>query len=187
MNCGKVGKVTAADARKTAEKHAAALVNHKDPANERATIRKEASHTFSAAVAIYLELREASMRPRSYQQTERHLQTDWKPLHGLTLRSIGRANVAAEASAIAKRSGNTTANRARASLSAFFRWAIGEGLCDQNPVVGTNKYEENGPREKSLTDEEAAQVWLACSDNDYGRIVRLTYAHWLPPRRNRRA
>jgi integrase len=58
-------------------------------------------------------------------------------------------------------------------LSALFRWAIGEGLCDENPVIGTNKQEESGPRERSLTDAEAAQLWLACSDNDYGRIVQL--------------
>ena len=62
---------------------------------------------------------------------------------------------------------------ARGSLSAFFRWAIGEGLCDANPVVGTNQHEENGPRERSLSDAEAATVFLACPENDYGRIVRL--------------
>jgi integrase len=65
------------------------------------------------------------------------------------------------------------ANRSRASLSAFFRWAIGEGLCDDNPVAGTNKQEEAGPRERSLSDAEAAAVWLAAPENDYGRIVRL--------------
>jgi integrase len=55
----------------------------------------------------------------------------------------------------------------------MFTWAIGEGLCDQNPVAGTNKQEENGPRERSLSDVEAAAVWLAAPENDYGRIVRL--------------
>ena len=55
----------------------------------------------------------------------------------------------------------------------MFRWAIGEGLCDENPVFGTNKREENGPRERALTDAEAASVFLACPDSDYGRIVRL--------------
>ena len=64
-------------------------------------------------------------------------------------------------------------NRARASLSAMFAWAIGEGLCDSNPVAGTNKQEEAGPRERSLSDAEAAAVWLAAPDNDYGRILKL--------------
>ena len=55
----------------------------------------------------------------------------------------------------------------------MFTWAIGEELCDQNPVAGTNKQEENGPRERSLSDAEAAMVWLAAPEDDYGRIVRL--------------
>src|SRR5262249_38618647 len=102
-----------------------------------------------------------------------HLETHWQPLHCLSMHGVSRANVAAEVSAIAKRSGPVAANRARASLSAFFRWAIGEGLCDANPVTGTNKQAENDPRERALTYAEAAAVWLACPDNDYGRIVRL--------------
>jgi integrase len=113
------------------------------------------------------------MKPRSCAETKRHLEYHWKPLHGLALGSIGRANVAAQVSAIAKESGPVAANRSRASLSAFFRWAIGEGLCDHNPVAGTNKQEESGPRERSLSDAEAAAVWLAAPDNDYGRIVQL--------------
>jgi integrase len=66
-----------------------------------------------------------------------------------------------------------TCNRARSTLSATFAWAIGEGLCDANPVIGTNKKIENDPRERSLSDAETAAIWLACPDSDYGRIVRL--------------
>lgn len=173
MNCGKVGKVTAAEARKAAEKHAAKLVNHEDPANERATIRKVASHTVGATIADYLAARQPAMKPRSFEGTKRYLEKHWKPLHGLSMQSVGRANVAAEANVIAKNSGKPSANRARASLSAFFRWAIGERLCEENPVTGTNKQDENGPRERSLTDAEASVIFQACPDNDYGRIVRL--------------
>jgi integrase len=74
---------------------------------------------------------------------------------------------------ITKKNGPIAANRARATLSKFYRWAIGEGLCDNNPVTGTNKRDENDPRERSLSDAEAAAVWLAAPDNDYGRILKL--------------
>jgi integrase len=74
---------------------------------------------------------------------------------------------------IAKDSGPVTANRARASLSTLFRWAIGEGLCEVNPVAGTNQQKERGPRERSLSDAEVAAVWLAAPESDYGRVVRL--------------
>jgi integrase len=96
-----------------------------------------------------------------------------KSLHGLSLSAVSRATVAAEIRTIAKERGATTANRARGSLSAFFRWAIGEGLCDANPVTGTNEHQENGPRERALSDAEAATVFLACPENDYGRIIQL--------------
>jgi integrase len=69
--------------------------------------------------------------------------------------------------------GPVACNRARSTLSKLYAWAIGEGLCDANPVVGTNKRDENGPRERSLSNAEVAQVWLAAPDDDYGRILKL--------------
>ena len=50
-----------------------------------------------------------------------------------------RADVATRLGRIAEDSGPYAANRARAALSAFFSWAIGEGLVDGNPVLGTHK------------------------------------------------
>jgi integrase len=55
----------------------------------------------------------------------------------------------------------------------MFAWAIGEGLCDANPVMGTNKASDDKERERTLTDAELAAVWKAAPDNDYGRILKL--------------
>jgi integrase len=173
ISLGNVAKVTLDDAKQRARVIFGKVAGGKDPANEKAEARQLASHTLGAKVADYLEAKAARLKPRSYEETKRHLENHWRPLHGLTLASIGRVNVAAQVSTIAKASGPVAANRSRASLSAFFRWAIGEGLCDHNPVAGTNKQAEAGPRERSLSDREAASVWLAAPDNDYGRIVRL--------------
>jgi integrase len=173
ITLGNAGKVTLEDAQKRAKIIFGKVADGKDPANEKAEARQVASHTLGAKIADYLEVRAVTMKPRSHEETKRHLEKQWKPLHGLALASIGCANVAAHVSTIAKGSGPVAANRSRASLSAFFRWAIGEGLCDHNPVAGTNKQDEAGPRERSLSDAEAAAVWLAAPDNDYGRIVRL--------------
>ena len=105
--------------------------------------------------------------------SQRHPNNHWKALHGLSLDAITRADVAASLTKIAKDSGDIAANRARATLSKFYVWAIGEGVCDKNPVIGTNKRDENDPRERSLSNAEVARVWLAAPDNDYGRIVKL--------------
>jgi integrase len=121
----------------------------------------------------YLEARREGMKPRSHQECSRHLQKHWKPLHGMAVSAIDRAAVAVHLKAIAKDSGAVTANRARSTLSAMFAWAIGEGLCEANPVIGTNKKDEGGSRERVLSDAELAAVWNATGDNDYGNIVKL--------------
>ena len=75
------------------------------------------------------------MRTRTFVEVDRHLQRFWKPLHGLSMHNVRCANLTAELGTIAKRSGPGAANRSRASLSALFRWAIGEGLCNENPAT----------------------------------------------------
>jgi integrase len=173
MTLGNAAKVTLENARAHAKKIFAQKQLGNDPANERTELRRAAGHTLDAEIAKYLAVKEQSLKPRSYVETKRHLEKDWKPLHGIAIASIGRANVAATLGAIAKEKGAVTANRSRAALSALYRWAIGEGLCDQNPVTGTNRQEENGPRERALSDAELAQVWRAAPDSDFGRIVQL--------------
>jgi integrase len=145
-----------------------------DAANQRAEARGHAAKTIGNIVAAYLEAKKSELRPRGYQGTEYHLNTLWKPLHKLAVSAVTRAAIAAQVRAIAKENGVVSANRARGTLHAMFTWAIGEGLCDANPVLGTNKQKENDPRDRVLSDQEAATVWLAAGpDSDYGRIVRL--------------
>jgi integrase len=176
-------ELTCNQARRLAETQRGAVSRAKlgegiDPAITREQIRAESKpnpkgKTLRSLIADYLGDRVRSMRPRSYNEIRRHLERHFAPLHERSLHTIERLDVAARIREIAKESGPVAANRSRASLSAMFAWAIGEGLCDSNPVAGTNKQEENGPRERSLTDAETAAVWLAAPDNDYGRIVRL--------------
>ena len=112
------------------------------------------------------------MKPRSLVECRRHLLRDWKPLHGLALSGVNRPLIASRLGALVKTNGPVPANRARATLSAFFSWAIGEGRCDNNPVIGTNKQSEK-QRERVLTDDELIMIWHAAPENAYGRIVKL--------------
>jgi integrase len=184
MKLGTVAEKNCAQARKLAEAQRGRVSDAKlghgvDPALEREKKKQESKPkprlgTLGPVIADYLEVRKGTMKARSLEQVNHHLDKLWAPLHGLPANGIDRSIIAAEIRTIAKRKGPIAANRARASLSAFFRWAIGEGLCDDNPVTGTNKQEESGPRERSLSDTEAATVWLAApEESDYGRIVRL--------------
>ena len=172
MTLGNAAKVTLESARAHARKIFAQRELGKDPANDRADVRKAAGHTLGAEIVKYLAVKERKLKPRSYIETKRHLRKGLEAATRHCHRQHRPGQVAATLGAIAKGSA-VTANRSRAALSAFFRWAIGEGLCDQNPVTGTNRQEENGPRERALSDAELAKVWLAAPDNDYGRIVQL--------------
>jgi integrase len=161
------------DARKKARKVLVAVDDGKDPAAEKATKRAASSLIFSAVAADYLAAIKSTMKPRSHVECTRHLNKAWKPIHGLALGIVSRVTVASRLREIAKASGPTAANRARATLSAMYAWAIGEGLCETNPVDGTNKADEGGARDRVLSDAELASVWNAAPESDYGRIVRL--------------
>ena len=170
INLGNVLKVSLDDAKAEAKKIFGDVAHGRDPAAKKAAAREEASKTLGAIVTQYLE---AKSDRRRHDGLRYQLEKLWSPLHGLALSAINRATVATRLNAIANNHGPVAANRARSTLSAMYRWAIGEGLCDDNPVVGTNKREENGPRERALSDEEAAALWIAMEEDHFGRIVRL--------------
>jgi integrase len=69
--------------------------------------------------------------------------------------------------------GSITASRARIALSGFYVWAIGQGLVEANPVIGTTRPQEAKPRERVLDDDELAQVWKASGDDAFGKVIRL--------------
>jgi len=179
LKLGTLDELTCGQARKLAEaekgKVSVARLGHGiDPATERDNKKKpKQTNSFSAVIPAYLEARRGAIKDATYEAQERHLNKHWSDLHRLTLGNITRADVAASLAKITKNNGPIAANRGRATLSKFFGWAMGEGLCDQNPVIGTNKRDENDPRERSLLDTEVAKVWLSAPDNDYGRIVKL--------------
>jgi integrase len=145
-----------------------------DPQTEKTQNRVRASVTLGSVANRYLEeCAKPKLKPRSYEEVERHLTRHWAPLKEMPIHKVHRANVAEQLSEIAKEKGPFASNRARASLSALFSWAMGEGLVENNPVVGTNKATEEVSRDHVLRDAELAAIWKACRDDDYGRIVRL--------------
>jgi integrase len=58
-------------------------------------------------------------------------------------------------------------------------WALGEGICESNPVAGSNAPTEPKPRERVLKPAEIAAVWKACKEDEFGWIVKLLLATGL--------
>lgn len=170
-----LGPVTATStkrARELAEEIFAKVRQGIDPAKEKRNANAKAAEVFELLAADYLKGAKKRLRERSYESVKRNLETHCAPLNRKPIHEIDRKTVAERLKKIAEASGAVSANRARASLSAMFAWAIKQGLAEQNPVAGTEKHKETA-RDRVLSAAEIAAVWRACNDDDYGRIVRL--------------
>jgi integrase len=143
-----------------------------NPAAARTESKHRAVETFGKELARFLARQKLRLKPRSYVEVDRHLNKRAKPLHGLLLAGIDRRRVASLLSQIADENGRISANRVRASLSAFFAWAIREGMLDFNPAVGTNRADEVA-RDRVLSLQELREIWGALLDDHYGAIVKL--------------
>jgi integrase len=161
------------EARKAAGERLAQVTLGGDPQKAKHQTRRDAQLTFYSLIARYLAHKRGNLRPRTYEGVERYLKHHWMPLHGLPVTEIRRRDVAAGLGNIAAKNGPVAAARARVWLSNFFAWAVGEGLVEASPVIGTNKPAEPEARDRVLSDDEIADVWSACRDDDYGRIVKL--------------
>jgi integrase len=171
---GDVRRLKLEAARAIARKRFAEITIGGHPQGARAEAKARAGLTFSTLTGRYLEIRKATLRPRSWSATRLYLAGHFKALHRFPIHRIKRRDVAVALGGITERHGRVAAARARSSLSAFFSWAMREGLADENPVIGTNDPAAGmTSRDRVLTDAELRAIWTACQDDDFGRIVRL--------------
>ena len=140
-----------------------------DPASERV----RPVETFGNEIERYLERKRGSLKPRSMAEIERHLRVQCKSLHPLPLTGIDRRTIALTLAEIENGSGPIARNRARASLSAFFAYAIREGLTELNPVSGTGTADEGPSRERVLSKDELACLYAGLHDDPFSDIIRL--------------
>lgn len=135
-----------------------------------ATAEKAAAMaTLGELVPRYLKAREGELRKKSLTETTRYLEKTWKPLHDLSIASIIRKDIVAILDGM---KGKVAADRGRAALSGLFAWAIERGHVEANPTLNI-KARSNSSRDRTLSEPELAEVWSACLDDDFGRIVRL--------------
>jgi integrase len=170
---GKASVLELDDARKKARAVLRGIDDGHDPVAAKAKARVDDGQRFSVLMEEYLAVRAGDMKPSALEQQTLHLTKHFKALHTLPLRKIDRATVAAELRTISKQRGPVAADRARSTVSAFFGWAIGEGIDFVNPVIGTNKSSKNASRERVLSDAELVAIWNAAGEGEYGRIVKL--------------
>jgi integrase len=156
-------------ARNEARRLLGMVASRTDPANERV----RPAETLGAEIERYLERKRASLKPSSLTEISRHLMVHAKPLHRLRLAEIDRRTIALRLAEIEQASGPVARNRTRASLSAFFAFAIREGLVETNPVAGTGRADEAHSRDHVLTEQELSAVLKVLGQDQFSNIVRL--------------
>jgi len=169
---GEIGQIKIDDARKAAQRWFGEIALGRDPGAERAQT-KTPTLLFGALVQKYLDANQTHLRPASFKAATRHFRLHWLPLARRPVDEIKRAEIASQLHNIVQNHGRPSASRARSVLSALFSWAMREGLCEANPVIGTNDPGQGPARDRILTDDELVAVWRACQEDDFGRIVRL--------------
>jgi integrase len=180
IKLGDVGKLNAGAARDRAEKLFGQIINGHDPAAEKEAARAASAITLQSVIDQYLRMKEHAVhegkhRASSLRITRLYLtgKAYFGPLHSTAINAIGRADIATRLNAMIVENGSSTADRARAHLSAFWVWAMQQGIAEANPVIGTAKPETGPAKDRVLNDDELREVWNACKDDEYGKIVRL--------------
>jgi integrase len=173
MTLGGTDVLPAAKARAKAKDVLAAVRLGRDPANEKSNARAKAGKTFGSRLPDYLDHQRGALKPRSFEEVERHLMNHCRPMHAKPIDAIDQKAAAQLLAIIKRNSGPTAANRVRTSVGAYFGWLMGEAEATSNPFAATNKAPENDARSRTPTDQELAEIWRACPDTHYGAIVKL--------------
>jgi integrase len=170
---GDVSAVALDAARQAARQHAASVTKGANPSAERKT--KRAAASVLSIVEAYLKYAKARQRPRSYEETARHLLKHAAALHHERAEAVRRGDIASLLERLSNTSGDFAANRCRAALSAMWSWGLrtGQIQSDSSPVAFTVRHAEKA-RTRTLADDELRAIWTATADEvDYTRIVRL--------------
>ena len=123
VRLGRLEELSPSDARLEARRILAGVRLGRDEQAEIAARRSKAAarseETLGAVISLYMQHVVRSKRPGTQVERKRHLERDWRLLHGRPARELSRRDVAARLLEIKDRQGPVAANRARASLNAY--------------------------------------------------------------------
>lgn len=171
---GRFPDLSLAKARQKAGETADAMRQGVDPAAAKRAARNAPKDHFEAVADEWLKRDQAGNR--SYGEVKRTIDRDVKPAwKGRPVSSIGRRDVLELIDKIADRGAETLARRVHAYLHRMFRWCVGRGIVEANPVADLPKPGAIVKRDRVLTDDELRKVWnLADSIGwPFGRAAQL--------------
>ena len=157
LTLGRSNILTAAAARKLAQRKLAEVATGKDPGAERRAARE--AESFAELAALYME-KHARPNKRSWREDQKMLDNDLLPVwRHRKAAEITRRDVNAILDTIADRGAAIRANRVRALLSKIFNFAISRDIVEHNPVHGVMRPGEENPRDRVLSEREIEVLW----------------------------
>ncbi|MEE9160063.1 MAG: tyrosine-type recombinase/integrase, partial [Gammaproteobacteria bacterium] len=146
-----------ADAREAADRQVKAIIEGRDPAQE----KQDEKHamTVRALAGEYLE-RHAKRHKQSWQQDQRILRRDILPNWGdRKAKDIKRRDVIAVLETIVARGAGIQANRTLEVVRKMYNWAIETDLLEYNPCYQVKKPIKAQARDRVLSEEEIRAFW----------------------------
>lgn len=151
------------DARETARKVLNAVQRGEDP---RALKRAAEADTCEAVIDEWIKRDQEGNR--SVADVRRLMEREVIPIwRGRPISSITRRDALELIDGIADRGAMTYARRVHAHLHRLFRWSVGRGVLDTNPMSDLPKPGHENPRDRVLTDDELVRVWRAAEGLGY--------------------
>jgi integrase len=154
LTLGRYPAMDLAEARSAWQDARKAVGNGENPKHR----RPPAADSFAAIADEWLKRDQSGNR--SYKEVKRVLERDMKPVFdGRMFSSITRRDVVELIDAIADRGAVTLARRVHAHLHRLFRWSVGRGILELNPMTDLPKPGNAVKRDRVLTDAELAAIW----------------------------
>ena len=153
IRLGRFPALTVADARKLALTYRAQVEQGIDPRHKEEKI----DLTFGEFAQTYLAY--SRQHKRSHGDDASKLKCWLLPAFGhLKLKNLRRRHVEAYLTELRKTHSPASVNRHLTLLSAMFRRAIALDYLDKNPCAGIDRLKEAGPRQQTLTPEQAGRL-----------------------------
>jgi integrase len=174
VTLGRFPELGLAEARKAAAEAADRMRQGIDPTFEKNAQRIELDDSFEGVFEEWMKRDQA--KNRSAAEVRRLVEREVLPAFGgRRLESIRRRDVIAVIDAVADRGAVTLARRLQAHLHRMFRWSVGRGLIEANPIADLPKPGTEVRRDRVLSDAEIVAVWHASGELGYpfGPIFRL--------------
>jgi integrase len=143
----------------------------RDPSNRRAGV---GSTNFKGVFEEWMKRDQSNNRSQAV--VRRNIERDVLPFwDGRQIGDIGRRDILDVIDAVVDRGSPVMARRLYASLHRLFKWAVGRGIIELNPVANLPKPGREIRRDRVLTDDETVAVWNAAPRLGWphGDVVRL--------------